>query len=402
MKKLIFITVIACIVFAGCKESDDARRINEYLASKGINETVKYRNRSQAINGIYQMIFQNNYFRDNPKEAADFITELEYYEVVMMLEYTLINEIYDSTIKKQLRQKYDIEKRYGHTPVFLPLRAPIYEEEDLPTPRPGLWDNPQSPTDEDFAVHVALISLISIFSLSEKPPVACDALEMFKNIVASFERDYYVDETNHKDGFSRFVLDNETPSILQKFYPYLYEHAYYVFPYIEDLKNAPDEFKAIILNAPYFQKGRLVRSFTASEKLFDSFKATSPKKGAYVFVYDDSPNHPVSRTGACWAYETNLLYPVSNPNNASIIISEKYIYEDITRNYFLSGPRINVYLKHTNVQVKDAVSGKILLNVTQKSTAPEQFTYTEWMPYFVLDDYDKQFLPLIESVVSGM
>jgi len=93
MKKLIFITVAVGIILTGCgksRESDDARRINEYFANKGINEKVDYINRVQAVNGIFRMLFQDNYFQHNPETAADLITKLEYYEVVFNLEHKLM------------------------------------------------------------------------------------------------------------------------------------------------------------------------------------------------------------------------------------------------------------------------------------------------------------------------
>jgi len=146
--------------------------------------------------------------------------------------------------------------------------------------------------------------------------------------------------------------------------------------------------------------------------LFENFKASSPKKGAYVFEYDDLLHHGETVQGQFkyQEYETEILYSVSNPNNASIIISEKYIYEDVTRKY--ATPLKNVYLIHTNIQVKDAVSGKILFNRTYKTTAPEHFT-TRYTSYETLKDQYETFndfkdLPddaikkEIESIVEKM
>ena len=358
MRKLIFIIAMVGMLLAGCKESEDARRINEYFSENGIEEKVQYRNRAQAADGIFSMIFQNSYFKDNPKAAADFITSLGYYEVVLRLEGTLLLHAVEDEARMQIKHKYS--EKYGM------INSPY----------------PSSGYDPNHATHTALLCLINIFSLPEKTPIAQDALELFKTILEKMENTgtpgysyngvtYWdaTEECNKKGltrGFAVFTLAPDTPSDLGKYYPRLYKNPEVMFPYLADLRSAPEGFKEIITNTPSLKSGGFRRPFLASEKLFESFKATSPKKGGYVFEYDDPLAH--TKPSRLYDYKTDILYPVSNPNNASIIIREKYTYQDITGLYFPT-PSSKVYLKHTNVQVKDAVSGKILFNRTFKSTA---------------------------------
>ena len=209
MQKLIFIAAIAGIILTGCKqsESEDTRRINEYLAEKGIDEKVEYKDRAQAISGIYCMIFQNDYFKDNPKESADFITKLEYYEVVWMLMFErviFLDELHNGVIKRQLMLKYENEVKNKYKLVNA-LPSTVYNA--------------------DHAVNVALLSLIAIFTLPEKSSVASDVLEIFKTIIANMGNDKWngsytdINRNERLKGFAAFVLDNDTPSVLQQYYP---------------------------------------------------------------------------------------------------------------------------------------------------------------------------------------
>jgi len=95
--------------------------------------------------------------------------------------------------------------------------------------------------------------LINIFLLPEKPPLAQDAIEMFKTSVANIGDYNWNGNYNDLDkdwwdgtgiypqspikGFSAFVLDNDTPSSLKRYYPELYKKAFDIFPYIVSLRK---------------------------------------------------------------------------------------------------------------------------------------------------------------------
>ena len=348
MKKIIFILAMVGMILTGCREPEDARKINKYFAEKGIEGKVKYKNRAEAVEGIFVMLFQNNYFRNNPKEAADFITKSEYYEVVFKLEGLLYKS------KESQRKVYEYKEKHGIINDYIFLN-----ENDI-----------------NYANHVALLSLINIFSLPEKPLIAQDALELFKTIIELMNDIVFYNikwERNQAGlprGFAVFLLDDST-SVLQQYYPNLYDNPNLTFPYLADLKTAPEGFKEIILNAPYLKKGGFKRSFSVTEKLFENFKATSPQKGGFIFEYDDQFNRI---SGRVFDYKTDLLYPVSNPNNACIIIREKCTYQDVSNLY--SAAKSPIYLVHHNIQVINAVSGKILFARNYRST-PKEYIYSE-------------------------
>ena len=401
MKQIIVVVAIVGMMLTGCRESDDARRINEYFVQKGIKEKVKYKSRTESADGIFDMLFQKDYFRNNPKAAADFITELGYYEVVLKLEgKLLLDAIEDDSTRAQIKNKYS-EK---------------YEMIN--------YSFSSTQYNSDYATRVALLSLMNIFLLPEKPLIAQDALELFRTIIEHMNpntrQDYYINDIGFWDaekehnqaglprGFAVFVLDDSPLlllqlSVLQKYYPNLYENPNITFPYLMDLKTAPEGFKEIIRNAPYLKNGGFKRLFSVDEKLFEKFKATSPKKGGYIFEYDD-PFNNINDSERLFDYATDLLYPVSNPNNASIIIREKYIYQDIT-NYYTTKPGSNIYLLHYNIQVKDAVSGKILFNRTYKSTTEFLIHYTIIDNAFGFNNNRDKFIDVkkeIESIVAKM
>lgn len=391
LRKLTTAAVLILVVFMiGCKETD-ARKINKYLAEKKINIKIESKNREDAINDIYNMVFKNSYFSNNPKEAADFITKLEYYEVVSQLATKIINEN---------------GKRDG-------------------------------------SIHdIYILCLINISLLIEKPIIAQTALETLNEIIQklSFRMDnnprmFYINldgdiagssgiDANILAGFSAFVLDNDSPSSL-KYYPNILKNAYDKYPYIKDLKSAPEELKNMILTSTFFEKGGgFKRVFPASERLFENFSPSSPKRGAYIFEFDDAFYQPNGKdyhfvqtfvnSVAVNSYKKGILYSVSNPNHASIIIKENYSYEyvglyqiqrDLGHDFWqATGGKRDVYVRRTNVQVKDAVSGRILFNRTHKTKALNKYdVYNDNSKYelyysFPIDEFREDIENIINSI----
>jgi hypothetical protein len=180
--------------------------------------------------------------------------------------------------------------------------------------------------------------------------------------------------------FAFLKLYEEAPDVFEKFYPEIIKAK--EIKTLGSLSNAvtksSQEFKNTIIKQV---KTDITKSIPLSQSktIFADFKPSTPQVGGYIFVFDDTgqfitldsesvtldtPIHKVT------SYKTDILYPVSNPNEAQIIIYETYSYKK-PEHMYAGG---YVVLRNTTVQAVYVENGKTLFKKTFMSTANLNYT----------------------------
>ncbi|MDR1983611.1 MAG: hypothetical protein LBQ28_02155 [Prevotellaceae bacterium] len=210
------------------------------------------------------------------------------------------------------------------------------------------------------------------------------------------------EDTNHSEfgNLAFFKLYEENPNMLNKFYPE--QTAYQEEGSLENaLTKSSKEFKNFIIKQTVtagYEK-RKTKAFPVSmiKSILADFKPSAPEKGGYLFVFDDSEHKLPDNSGESYTtntnrtytdrYETYILHPVLNPDNAQIIIYETYSYAG-PRIYNHQHGGISAYLCHTNVRVVNAATGKTIFNKTYRSDWDFIYSVSENSDYFIDNDYN--------------
>jgi hypothetical protein len=238
-----------------------------------------------------------------------------------------------------------------------------------------------------YCMELGLWIALKVDALPEKTEEAEKILELFYENI-QFEPEYnWVAKS-----FTFLKFYEEAPDIFEKFYPEVLEE--------NKIKKAGSLANAVI-NASKEMKNAIIRQITADdestlitafplsavEAVLADFKPLFPQKGGYFLVFDDRTRKVGEFTLKAPAnmadeYKTDTLFPVINPNNAQIIIYETYSYE-MPDGYWFG----TVFLRHTNVLVVNAATGRTVFNKTFRSSGDERYFYSG--DYVLDDDYNE-------------
>lgn len=204
-------------------------------------------------------------------------------------------------------------------------------------------------------------------------------------------------------------LHEKDQEILERFYPKITAWKEPgTFEY--DLVKAPALIKEAICNAPFMLNPHngLKQIYTEDEaiEIFSDFVPTNPQKGGYILTVADV-NSP-REYGTVWvdptSYQEDILFCASDPNEASIKISEIHTYNFIGQYNGGSYVFYDAYLQAVTVRVFDLVTGEMIFDASYTPEAKEVYN-SSYMYFNILIDqgfpprqeYAEKILPLIKK-----
>ena len=173
--------------------------------------------------------------------------------------------------------------------------------------------------------------------------------------------------------FLKFYINSQNQDIVNIFYPekVLKIHRDGTLEYA--IKTSSKEFQSALFSNYDISDSDIRKNFPLQQlkSSIENIKSSNPHKGGYVFVFDDrkhtlysnitveshlvdaGPTHSQHFT----RYKTEIMHPVTDPDNAQILIYESYSYQKQ-----VGWP--SLYLCHTNVQAIDLTTQKTIFNKT--------------------------------------
>ena len=376
-----FVVSISIVVFTltGCERNNTRKKINAFLEehkveqfNKNTDSWEKAKIKGNKINNQLYMILKGD--------------ESKGHRLFGDLHEERFSVEYDVWARNQPVYSRDDEYRYRcdlrlsqfaglivETGCYEAVKKLISYLNSKPNPSSSHWE-------------LILWVIMKIELVHEKNDDALDILNQF------YSNNYPIlGYINIDRNFLKFYMDSQNQNGIDIFYPEETLNIHREGTLEHAIKTSSKELQsALFLNYTIrdsdIQKNIPLQQLNSS---LENFKPSNPRKGGYIFVFDNkkhmenvsntsgssaleqrSRNAYIQTTGRFSSqyftrYETEIMHPVANPDNAQIIIMETYSYQEDV------GWSTPLYLRHTNVQVVNLTTGKTIFNKTYRTPPRE-------------------------------